>query len=281
MQTSRQFEEACSLRNITVAPEVRKKETGMTSSGFVHRKAKSLIGCIAALVLLASGESTVNAQPTETLHYKFAPDDDLTTPGGIHDRSGNGNNGTELSGGIRATVVPGHRSGSLAVYLGGNGTGIDTGTDTAGVGIDNNAFTAMAFVNRGTVAGDNMIFGSDPGVDDGTLHIGFRGKQVHVGFWGSDSTGPAVQAPFVWVHYAVRYDPNVDGGSQDVFLNGTRVAHSGGHPAYKGPTAFQIGRARGGDGSFGGAIDDARVFGGVALRDDQITAAANDLPIPP
>lgn len=253
----------------------------MTASGFVHRKAQSLMGCIAALVLLASGGSTVNAQPTETLRYNFGSDDDLTTPGGIHDRSGTGNNGTELSGGIRATFVPGHLSGSLAVYLGGNGTGIATGTDTASVGIDNSPFTAMAFVNRGTVAGDNMLFGSDPGVDDGTLHIGFRGKQVHVGFWGSDSTGPAVQAPFVWVHYAVRYDPTVDGGSQDVFLNGTRVAHSGGHGAYNRGTPFQIGRARGGDGSFGGAIDDARVFGGVALRDDQIQAAAHDLPIPP
>jgi hypothetical protein len=253
----------------------------MTNSAFMYRKAKSLIGGIAALLVLAGSAGIVNAQPKETLRYNIGPDDDLTTPGGIHDRSGKGNNGTELSGGNRAVVVPGHTSGSLAVYLGGNGTAIDTGTDTAAVGIDNSAFTAMAFVNRGTVAGDNMVFGSDPGVDDGTLHLGFRGKQVHVGFWGNDSTGPAVQAPFVWVHYAVRYDPNADNGSQDVFLNGTRVAHSGGHSAYKGPTAFQIGRARGGDGSFGGAIDDARVFGGVALRDDQIKAAANDLPIPP
>jgi hypothetical protein len=259
----------------------------MRPAYFSGRDAKRLMGRIAQRVVLISAvvawggvASTADAQPKDTLRYNFASDDDLTTPGGIHDRSGKGNNGTELSRGTKATFVPGHKSDSLAVYLGANGTGIDTGTDTATVGIDNNPFTVMAFVNRGTVNGDNMLFGSEPGVDDGTLHIGFRGKQVHVGFWGSDSTGPAVQAPFVWVHYAVRYDPNVDGGSQDVFINGTRVAHSGGHGPYHRGTPFQIGRARG-DRSFGGAIDDARVFGNAALTADQINDAANDRPIRP
>jgi hypothetical protein len=253
----------------------------MIASGFVHRKVKGLVGIIAALAVFGSVVSPAFAPPPkDTLRYQFSPTTDLSN---IKDSSGNGNNGFEVSGDpAQAFLVPGHKgSPKTAVFLSGVDTLIDTQIDTGSIGIDNNAFTAMAFINRATVKGDNFVFGTDANAAP-DLHLGFREKVTYVGFWGNDSAG-AIIGTFKWHHWAVRFDPTIQGGSQDVFIDGVMVAHDAPHNAYvgNGSTTLKIGQGGGGGGRFSGAIEDARLFTGVALRDDQISAAANDLPIPP
>src|SRR5947209_14570169 len=101
----------------------------MIASGFLHRKAKSLLGDFAALVVLASVVSMAAAQPKPTLEYKFGPTTDLSN---IKDASGNGHDGFEASGDpAQAFLVTGHKGDAMAaVFLGGVDTHIDTGDDT-------------------------------------------------------------------------------------------------------------------------------------------------------
>src|SRR5438132_11631025 len=153
----------------------------MIASG-LHRKAKSLIGELAALAVLVGVVSIAAAQPKPTLEYEFDPAKNKFTPGGIKDLSGNKFDGTELSLGTEAQFVQGHAkpdgSNSFAIYFLGDpdtssgGTGIDTGTDTATVGIDGGPFTVMAWVNRANFKQDCMVFGTSAN-GDGDLHIGF------------------------------------------------------------------------------------------------------------
>jgi hypothetical protein len=252
----------------------------MKASGFVRGKAKSLIGGMAALAMFAIVVPAALAQPKDTLRYKFSPTTDLSN---IKDASGHGNDGFEASGDpTQAFLVPGHTGAAgTAVYLSGVDTFIDTNIDTGTLGLDNNPFTVMAFINRATVKGDNFVFGTSANAAP-DLHLGFREKVTYVGFWGNDSAG-AIIGTFQWHHWAVRYNPAVEGGSQDVFIDGVRVAHDAPHNAYVGNgfTSLKIGQGGGSGGRYSGAVEDARVFAGVALRDDQIAAAANDMTIPP
>jgi len=252
----------------------------MIASGFVHRKVKRLAGEIAALAVLAGIASAASAQPKDYLRYKITATTDLTSIGGIKDSGTGKNDGTEVSFGAESAIVLGHAPGSFAVFLagddnGGGGTGIDTGTDTGTAGIANSAFTVMAWLYRGTVKNDNMVFGTNLN-GAGDLHLGFRGAACYVGFWGNDSSGPVFPC-YQWHHWAVRYNGT---SNQDIFVDGVLVHSEGGHSPYGGFNELFVGRTFGNSGAFSGAIDDARLFQ-VALRNDQIAAIAADLPIPP
>jgi hypothetical protein len=160
----------------------------------------------------------------------------------------------------------------------GTGTGIDTGTDTATVGIDAGPFTVMAWVNRATFKQDNMVFGTNIN-GDGDLHLGFRQAYSYCGFWGNDSGGLGVPATDEWHHFAISYDDvNM---AQAIYIDGVPVNKEGGHDVYSRAGGLIIGHTYGNGGSFNGAIEHPRVFGGQLLRDDQILADANDQSIPP
>jgi Concanavalin A-like lectin/glucanases superfamily len=256
----------------------------MAAIGFMQRKAKSLSGEIAALAVLTSVVMIAPAQPQDYLRYTITATTDLTSVGGIKDTGTGNHNGTELSMGKESFIVPGHAAGTFAVFLAGDesvapGTGIDTGIDTVTAGIDGAAFTVMAWVNRGTVKGDNMVFGTNLG-NNPDLYIGFRGAICDVAFLDTNESSGPVFPPFAWHHWAVRYDGT---SNQDIFIDGVLVASGGGHNPYdslrNGQHLF-VGRARNGSMAFAGALDDVRLFQ-QALRNDQIAAIAADLPIPP
>lgn len=271
----------------------------MKVSGFMYRKARSLIGKIAGLAVLAGTISiAVAAPPTPTLEYKFdSAKDKLGITGGIIDYSGNKYNGTELSLGTETSFVPGHLSGTTALMLLGDddptsssaepgvGTGIDTGIDTGTVGMDNQSWTVMAWVNRTCFKGDNMVFGSGAGSSN-FLHLGFRRGQAYFGTWNGDSAAYVgnIVGIYEWHHLAMRY--NSAAGTHSIFIDGASILNEPGavFPGYG--TNLIVGGNFGnsggeGCGNFAGAIEHPRVFGGQALRDDQILADALDNPIPP
>jgi hypothetical protein len=268
---------------------VRQKEIGMIVSGLLHRKAKSLLGHFAALLVLGSVVAIAAAQPKPTLEYDFDPaKNSLSKAGGIVDLSSGKHNGTELSGGKESAFVTGHTkpdgTTGFAIYFLGDpdtdtgGTGIDTGTDTATVGIDGGPFTVMAWVNRANFKQDNMVFGTNLN-GAGDLHLGFRLSFSYCGFWGNDSTGPGVPGINEWHHFAVRY--NDADMSQDIFIDGAVVNHETGHGPYGSGAGLIIGHTYGNTGAFSGAIEHPRVYGGSALKDEQILADAQDKPLPP
>jgi hypothetical protein len=274
----------------------------MVSSGFKQRKAKRWLGELAALVVLAGVVSIAAAQPKPTLEYVFNPStDSLSKPGGIQDHSGNKFNGTELSGGTEASFVTGHLSSTTAILLlgdddpnssdsePGTGTGIDTGAGTVDVGLDNQSFTVIAWINRMGFKEDNMVFGSGAG-SGSYLHLGFRRGLAYFGTWNGDSSAYVgnIVGIFEWHHLAMRYDATAK--THSIFIDGSLILNEpgavfpgygtnliiGGNNGYAGP-----GSPTAGAGNFAGAIEHPRVYGGQALRDDQIAADAADMPIPP
>jgi hypothetical protein len=270
------------------------------------RRAKTSIAWSAALLVLAIMVSTGAAQPTEVLVYQFDPStDNLAVDGGILDRSGHGYNGTALSlGAPSMKFVPGHvnkQTGSQGTALGmaGDddlpGTGIWTGQSAKTLGIYQGSFTVMAWVNRTSLKADNMVFGTTGGPCGllHMLHLGFRGADTYMGFWGNDSSAAGVPPVTVnlaqnWHHVAWRYDATKQ--NQSIFIDGKSANSDNNHAPYNTQFTVIIGRYIGiagigncnstSSGAFAGAIEYPRIFN-VALTDAQIAAAANDQALPP
>src|SRR5438445_4135730 len=180
----------------------------MTAAGFWNRKVKRRIVNIAALVVLTGLVSMVSALDP-TIRYTFDPNatppDDLSKAKGIHNRgSAKGHDGTVINGTKHAQFVAGPSGKMNAIHLDGvdgpnnsTGSGIvtDATTGHADVNIQFGAFTAMAWVNRDNIAGDNMVFGTGFGGPDdnpdsggnGSLHLGFRDTVVWQGYWNRDN----------------------------------------------------------------------------------------------
>jgi len=272
----------------------------MNSAYVWLRRAKTLIGWGAALLMLAVVVSTAAAQPKEVLVYQFDPAVDSTTiESGIIDHSGNTYNGTCSSlyaypGAMK--ILPGHLSNTFALATAGlddfPGTCVWTGATTAQLGLTptataNGSFTIMAWVNRASLRHeDNMVFGTTGARDVGfAMHLGFRNWDTYFGLWGNDSQANLMPTPLAgaWHHMAWRLDATA--GNQDIFIDGVMVNSDPGHHAFReADQVFLIGAAfpgaNGDNGAFAGLIEYPRVFN-VVLRNDQVAAAAKDQPIPP
>ncbi len=258
----------------------------MTASGFVHRKAKALIGFLAALMVVVG---VVTLAPADlVLQYTFdqkATPPDTLAANGIHDRSGHGNDGSVITA-TDAMFVNGPSGNPNAIHLTKDdagdefsGSGITTNTDTMGLGVDTGPFTLTAWVNRDNQAGDNMIFGTPP-PGDGSLHVGFRGDTGYFAFWGNDSQGGTIPTG-EWHHLAYRYNfdvsPPFSKGQQDIFIDGILVSRSGGHRPYAKTRTQLIGRTVANNGAFGGSLSDVRIYNEF-LTDAAIIALAGSPP---
>jgi len=278
----------------------------MNSAYDLLRHAKILIASTAAVLVLAVMVSTGSAQPTEVLVYQFDPaTDNLLLDGGLLDRSGNGYNGTAMAFGQPSMkFVPGHvnkQDGSqgTALAMAGDddlpGTGIWTGQSAKTLGIYNGSFTAMAWVNRTSIKADNMVFGTNGGPCGilHMLHLGFRGRDTYMGFWGNDSSAAGVPPISItlannWHHMAWRYDTAAR--TQSIFIDGALANSDANHDPYGTQFTVIIGRYVGiagigncnstSSGAFAGSIEFPRIFN-VALTNGQIKNAATDLPIGP
>jgi hypothetical protein len=266
------------------------EEEKMNPACDLLRSGKPLFRGLAALLVLAAVVSTAAAQitiqPGEVLTYSFGPDDVFNVLRGINNRTGLGPNGTDLSLGSETALVPGHKAGSFALTFWGDdtggvqgfgtilwaGTGIYTNTDTHTLGLDTGPFTCMAWVNRGSYKGDNMLFGT---VYVPAMHQGFRGNKPYQGFWNNDNTGAPIDNPPVgsWHHIAYRYDPSIL--EQDIFVDGVNVSTAGNAQPYGQDQSFLIGRTVPNSGAYAGLLEYPRIFN-VALTDAQIAAAAAD-----
>src|SRR6266404_3082943 len=118
------------------------------------RDARSLIGCIASLVVLAGVVWTALAQQP-TLRYTFDPTAAIPdTLAFMNDRSNSGFPGIGLTGNpADCGFSPGPSgllnamccAGNNAPLNGGDWFAVDGGGNTVNIGIDNGPFTAMAW----------------------------------------------------------------------------------------------------------------------------------------
>jgi hypothetical protein len=249
----------------------------MSFCRFVEQRAKTLIGSIAPLLIFASMVSTAAAQiPAPELWYKFDPAVDTLDPGGIHDSSPSGYNGTVVTPADVTLGQPGHTAGANAIHLVKDdtlvfgqtwGSGIATfqTVDALGVGVKD--YTAMAWVNVDKLSGDNMVFGEASG---NSLHLGFRDTQVYFGHWGNDTPSNTRLDAGTWHHVAWRYQ--TDGGLQSIFIDGS-LDNIGSHGPLNNPGHLIVGRTVPNNGAFGGFLEDVRIYN-VALTDDQIAMIA-------
>jgi Concanavalin A-like lectin/glucanases superfamily len=265
---------------------------------------KSLIGGLAALAVLAGMVSTATAQaPTPGLQYTFVQGvDDPTMPGGIHDQSGNGHDGTVINSAF-AEMVAGPSGNMNAIHIDlantpdeTDGSGINTGTmvDNADVNIFQGPYTAMAWVNLDDQNGDHMVFGTPPPISGGagSLHLGFRGTLVYNGYWGAgagrDSSIAYIGQPGEWHHIAWRFTGSNGPGNQDIFEDGQLYNSFPASGNYGGiltgdgnvpnvPKVLLIGRTVSNNGAYSGALSDVRIYN-TALTDDQVAAIAASPP---
>ena len=278
-------------------------------------KAKSLLGIVAALAMVACVVSTATAQPPPGLQYTFVMGvDDLTKAGGINDVSGHAHNGTVINSGY-AEFAAGPSGKMNAIHIDPvntadetDGSGINTGTktDNADLNIFNGPYTVMAWINLDDQTGDHMVFGTPPpnapganSASTGALHLGFRNKQVYNGWWGAgtgrdsafDNQGNRGYVGQVgeWHHVAWRFTGSGGPGYQDIFQDGILYQRfrsqyfygdllapgDGGVPNV--PVNLLIGRNVGNNGAFAGSLSDVRVYN-VALSDDEIAAIAASPP---
>ena len=277
------------------------------SSGCMYRKVKHLLGGIAALVVLAGVVSNASAQLG--LQYKFVQGvDDLAAPGGIHDLSGNGHNGTVINSNL-AEFTTGPAGNNNAIHIDNangpdetDGSGINTGTLTnhPDLNIFNGPYTVMAWVNLDDQTGDHMVFGTPPpmppgaSANTGSLHLGFRNHQVYNGWWGAGTTRDSAydnqgNSGYVgdvgeWHHITWRFTGAAGPGYQDIFQDGLLyqrfrskvwyggpLLDSGGVPNV--PVNLLIGRTVANNGAFSGSLSDVRVYP-TALADSDIAAIA-------
>ncbi len=249
----------------------------MRSTFRLLRNAQSLLGCIAALVVLGGLASIATAQGPvpDVLWYQFGPTDNVTMVGGIHDSTANHYDGTVATPSEAELGQPYHLGGTKAIHLDGDdaiefgkswGSGIATfqSADTLGINGVGANYTAMAWVNFDIVSGkDQMIFGQSSG---DMLHLGLRGNHPYQGHWGNDTGGNTTVSAGTWYHFAFRYD----GTTQSIFVNGALDKAENHGPLHNGGNVI-VGRTVGNNGALGGFLDDARIYG-TALSDGDIAA---------
>lgn len=169
---------------------------------------------------------------------------------------------------------------STDVSANGGAPNIDTTLTAAALGVTpGTAYTAMAWVNFASTAGDNMIFGQDNSVaaNGSVLHHGTRNGQLHSGHWGDD-IGPdqAVNVPpgtGSWHHVA--YTNDGAAGNQSIYLDGVLVVGPGATGTGGGMDVNQnlLIATSGNGGSFSGMLDEVKIYN-TELSAGEIQAAS-------
>ena len=165
----------------------------------------------------------------------------------------------------------------------GTGQFFNTGIGADPAGFHNGDYTAAAWVNLDSTAGDNMVFGQTSG---NLLHNGFRGANIHTGHWGADTTSSLTVSTGSWNHYAwtqltpATYGPGATGNAQLQYQNGYIVAVSG-SGVLNNTGNVAIGSS-GNGGGLVGTLDDVAAWS-APLRPNQVQYLAgggNPLTIP-
>jgi hypothetical protein len=266
----------------------------MTAAGFWNRKVKRRIVNLAALVVL-TGLVPMASALDPTIRYTFdanaTPPDDLSKAKGIHNRgSAKGHDATVINGTNHAQFVAGPSGKMNAIHLDGvdgpdnsTGSGIITDATTAhpDVNIGAGPFTAMAWVNRDNIAGDNMVFGTGfggPGdnpdsAGSGSLYLGFRDTVIWQGFSTRDNYATGILAG-EWHHVAWRFD---GASTTNIFVDGEVASTDLQAQSYGNDFTLWVGRTTFNYGAYAGTLADVRIYNDF-LADSDIAAIAASPP---
>lgn len=262
-----------------------------------------------SLILLGAGFTLATVPATRAalvIHYTFNGNATIADGNTIVNVAG-GTNGTfdlGTDGGNTAAIVP----SGVAGGFGGNALRLTPANDGLGNGAAPNittgylvtngvtglisnqkAYTAMAWVNFGSVIGDNFIFGgtNPPSGSDQMLHHGSRGPFLHNAHWGDDigpdqGDGPGFEQDTnmgTWHHVA--YTNDGAAGNQSIYWDGVLVVGPGA-AGFNGNLVASAELVIGtsfGSGSFSGLLDEVRVYD-TLLSQPEIASAMTVVPEP-
>lgn len=203
-----------------------------------------------------------------TLYYDFSNPVSYSSGTTVYDLSPNGKNGLIQNGPVYTN------SGSASYFtFDKTNDGIETNTLASAFGLNNQSFTLVAVCSLDNISGDNMIFGNNyPGFRQ-ALHAGFRGTQIHFGFYGSD-TWREIGAQINSIYYIVWRYNNL--GQSYIFYNGSNsLASNSPQSSLLAPSNIGIARSYSQDnGAFGGRIYMTKIFN-RALTDTEVTNMYN------
>ncbi|MEM7028117.1 MAG: LamG-like jellyroll fold domain-containing protein [Chloroflexota bacterium] len=144
---------------------------------------------------------------------------------------------------------------------------------TQHLGLQNNSFTVMTWLNADNLTGDRAVLGAGINSDNAGLLAGLRDGKPHLSFVNDDTTSANTLNTGQWYHLAWRYDDGV--GEQALFVDGTLVMTATGHNAFLGTGTVSVGQALGGN-NFDGLLDELAIYN-TALSNDKIYDIANPL----
>lgn len=171
---------------------------------------------------------------------------------GAADLSGNGNTATVLG----ATWLTSGRFTSGLSF-----DGVDDGVSlpvTESLALTD-AFTIEGWIRLAPGSSSTRLIAQLPGsggdglrvMGDGRLRFG-----VTLGGVNADASSPSSLTPDTWIHVGASYD----GAIVRLYVDGVQVATKAATGALAGDQSMWIGRARGGDHPFMGAIDEIRIY---------------------
>ncbi len=132
--------------------------------------------------------------------------------------------------------------------------------DPGQYGLQNSSFTVSCYVKFTDILefGDNAILGNDEQGYRRGLHLILRSGHPYFGLWANDFMSEEVLRNNTWYHLAWRYI--IETGQQAIFLNGTYVGGSDGHPPYSGTSVLHLGSALSAGASLRGYIDNLYIW---------------------
>ncbi len=248
-----------------------------------------LLSAVCALAMVPASRAAL------VIHYTFDGNTLGTLTGGTSIDNVVGTDGTftsGTSGGSGTIVASGVAFGGNAMRLTPNADGdnltaapfILTNFSAVGAGITGSvSYTAMAWVNFSSGAGDNMIFGSTGNIAGDSLHHGSRAGMLHTGHWGDDlgpDQGININSQVgTWHHVAYTNDGGTQ--AQSVYFDGVLVIGPGAGGNAGGMNvnnALAIGTSNN-SGSFNGMLDEVRIYN-TLLTQAEIQTAMTLVPEP-
>jgi len=132
--------------------------------------------------------------------------------------------------------------------------------DPGEYGLQNSSFTVSCYVKFTDILefGDNAILGNDEQGYRRGLHLILRSGHPYFGLWANDYMSEEVLRNNTWYHLTWRYI--IETGQQAIFLNGTYVGGSDGHPPYSGTSVLHLGSALSAGASLRGYIDNLYIW---------------------
>lgn len=128
-------------------------------------------------------------------------------------------------------------NGGSIVFDGVNDS-VQLGKTASQLGFANSSFTVIVWFNSSNTSNDSPLFSTISGGNGNYLHYNLRSGNLHMGFYGNDTTDGPVSINRTYCACFV-YDISIL--TQAIYVNGKLNTSAGGHNALLNGSTFQVG----------------------------------------